>query len=192
MSTNLVAALIPAQAIRQLIKSGATSTDNPEVLDLMKDIKAKTDNPRYNVGYHALAALARRVAVNINSDPKFGEACLKFLNTSPIIQLHLNGTDKAGTYTVTGFTSKYPPDFKGTVGLDAGKVYAATGTIGRVSFSYNGGGDKDTDVEIDTAPAKIAATDLDLVTQKRSTVKAAPEEPKKYGTPKTLGRKRQK
>ena len=75
--------------------------------------------------------------------PKFGEACLKFLNTSPIIQLHLNGSDKAGTYTVTGFTSKYPPDFKGTVGLDAGKVYAATGTIGRVSFSYNGGGDKD-------------------------------------------------
>jgi hypothetical protein len=55
---------------------------------------------------------------------------------------------------VTGFTSKYPPDFKGTVGLDAGKVYAATGTIGRVSFSYNGGGDKDTNVEIDSTPAK--------------------------------------
>jgi len=180
------------QTIKQLIKSGATSTDNPEVLDLMKDIKAKTDNPRYNAGYHALASLARKVSVNINSDPKFGEACLKFLNTSPIIQLHLNGSDKAGTYTVTGFTSKYPPDFKGTVGLDAGKVYAATGTIGRVSFSYNGGGDKDTDVEIDTAPAKTAAPDLDVVTQKRSAVTAAPEEPKKYGTEKTLGRKRQR
>jgi hypothetical protein len=34
-----------AQTIKQLIKSGATSTDNPAVLDLMKDIKAKTDNP---------------------------------------------------------------------------------------------------------------------------------------------------
>jgi hypothetical protein len=136
--------------------------------------------------------LARRVAVNINSDPKFGEACLKFLNSSPIIQLHLNGTDKGGTYTVTGFTSKYPPDFKGTVGLDATKVYAATGTIGRVSFSYNGGGNKDTDVEIDTAPAKTAVADLDVITQKRSGVTAAPEEPKKYGTEKTLGRQRQR
>jgi hypothetical protein len=104
----------------------------------------------------------------------------------------LNGADKSGTYTVTGFTSKYPPDFKGTVGLDAGKVYAATGIIGRVSFSYNGGGDKDTDVPVDTAPAKTAAPDLDVVTQKRTAIKAAPEEPKKYGTKATLGRERQK
>jgi len=181
-----------AQTIRQLIKSGATETDNAEVQALMSQIKAKTDNPRYNAGYHALATLARMVSKNINSDPKFGEACLKFLNTSPIIQLHLNGSDKGGTYTVTGFTSKYPPDFKGTVGLDATKVYAATGTIGRVSFSYNGGGDKDTDVEIDSAPAKTAAPDLDVVTQKRSRVKAAPEQPEKLGTEKTLGRKRQR
>lgn len=181
-----------AQTIRDLIKSGATTTDDPAVLELMKDIKAKTDNPRYNAGYHALASLARRVAVNINSDPKFGEACLKFLNSSPIIQLHLNGTDKGGTYTVTGFTSKYPPDFKGTVGLDATKVYAATGTVGRISFSYNGGGNKDTDVEPSTEPAKTAAPELDVVTQKRSRIKAAPEQPEKLGTEKTLGRRRQK
>jgi hypothetical protein len=131
--------------IIQLIKTNATPT-NPAILDLMGDINAKTDNPRYNTGYHTLAALARRVAKNVNSDPKFGEACLKFLNSSPIIQLHLNGSEKSGSYTVTGFTSKYPPDFKGTVGLDATKVYSATGIIGRVSFSYNGGGNKDTDV----------------------------------------------
>jgi len=180
-----------AQTIIQLIKSGAISTDNPEVLNLMKDIKAKTDNPRYNAGYHALASLARKVAVNINSDPKFGEACLKFLNTSPIIQLHLNGSDKGGTYTVTGFTSKYPPDFKGTVGLDAGKVYAATGTIGRVSFSYNGGGDKDTDVEIDTVPAKTAAPDLDVVAQQRSDITAAPKK-KPRDNVEVYGRKRQR
>ena len=145
------------------------------------------------MGYHALASLARRVAVNINSDPAFGEACLKFLNTSPIIQLHLNGSDKAGTYTVTGFTSKYPPDFKGTVGLDAGKVYAATGTIGRVSFSYNGGGDKDTDVEVDVAPAKTTTQDLDTVAQQRSGLKASTGGvEKKLGNEKTLGRKRQR
>ena len=81
--------------IKQLVKTNATPT-NPAILDLMSDVKAKTDNPRYNTGYHALAALARRVSKNINQDPKFGEACLKFLNTSPIIQLHLNGSEKSG------------------------------------------------------------------------------------------------
>jgi len=177
--------------ILNMVKTNA-STDNPAIQSLMSDIKAKTDNPRYNTGYHALAALARRVSANINKDPVFGEACLKFLNTSPLIQLHLNGSEKGGNYTVTGFTSKYPPDFKGTVGLDAGKVYAATGIIGRVSFSYNGGGDTDTDVSVDTTPAKTTAQDLDTVAQQRSDVTAAPNKPKKYGSKETLGRGRQK
>jgi hypothetical protein len=150
------------QEIKQLIKTNGTSR-NPTILNLMSDIKAKTDNPRYNVGYHALAALARRVAKNINADPKFGEACLKFLNTSPLIQLHLNGSEKPNSYKVTGFTSKYPPNFKGTVGLDATKVYSATGIIGRVSFSYNGGGNKDTDVD---TSAETAATDTDSLDDK--------------------------
>lgn len=153
--------------IKQMIKTNQEST-NPEILDLMNTIKAKTDNPRYNRGYHALAALARKVAVNINKDPKFGEACLKFLNVSPIIQLHLRGSDRGGNYQVTGFTSKYPPDFRGTVGLDATKVYSATGIIGRISFSYNGGGDLDTDVPTDSSPAKLDTDALNAVTQART------------------------
>lgn len=146
--------------IKQMIKTNQSSA-NPEIVELMSTIKAKTDNPRYNQGYHALAALARKVAVNVNQDPRFGEACLKFLNVSPIIQLHLSGNDKGGNYQVTGFTSKYPPDFRGTVGLDATKVYSATGIIGRISFSYNGSGNTDTDVDVavDTTPV-----DLDTAT----------------------------
>jgi hypothetical protein len=158
----------------------------------MSDIKAKTDNPRYNVGYHALAALARRVSTNINKDPMFGEACLKFLNVSPIIQLHLNGSDKNNAFTVTGFTSKYPPDFKGTVGLDATKVYAATGIIGRVSFSYNGGGNKDTDVE-PSEPAKVDTDSLDAEIDKpRLTgpgARASRQTQEPNRDEKTLGRK---
>jgi hypothetical protein len=180
---------VTGEEISTMVKTN-DATDNPVILDLMSKINAKKDNPRYNTGYHALASLARIVSANINKDPQFGEACLKFLNTSPIIQLHLNGSEKGGNYTVTGFTSKYPPDFKGTVGLDATKVYAATGIIGRVSFSYNGGGDKDTDVTL-SAPAKISTSDLEAVTQQRSRVKAAGE-PEKLGTKAALGRDRQK
>ena len=180
------------EEIKQMINTNAMPT-NPAILDLMSDIKAKKDNPRYNTGYHALAALARRVSKNINQDPKFGEACLKFLNSSPIIQLHLNGSEKGGNYTVTGFTSKYPPDFKGTVGLDASKCYAATGTIGRVSFSYNGGGDKDTDVDV-TAVGDTDAENakLNQVSQNRSGVTASgSDKTEKLGSEKSLGRKRQ-
>jgi hypothetical protein len=167
------------QEIKQLIKTNSTS-NNPAIQNLMADIKAKTENPRYNVGYHALAALARRVSKTVNADPKFGEACLKFLNSSPIIQLHLNGSEKADSYVVTSFTSKYPPDFRGTVGLDATKVYSATGIIGRVSFSYNGGGTDDEAVAKPAAPKKVlkdpgASMSADAITkpgrEKRSTNK---------------------
>jgi hypothetical protein len=161
-----------ASLIKKLISSSATSLDavpmspedNAVFANFMKDIKPKP-NPRYNTGYHILSSLARKVVTNINQDPQFGEACLKFLNTSPIIQLHMKVNQRDGDVTVTGFDSKYPPDFKGTVGLDASKVYAATGTNGRVNFSYNGGGDTDTDIETGTAPAELSTADLDAVTQ---------------------------
>lgn len=177
-----------AAEIKTMIKTNQDS-QNPDIKFLMSDIKAKTDNPRYNFGYHALAALARRVTKNINADPKFGEACLKFLNVSPIIQLHLSGSVKGQDFQVSGFTSKYPPDFKGTVGLDATKVYAGTGIIGRVSFSYNGGGDRDSDV-----PDITSTADLDAVVDQPRLVGPGAKAARTVAPPKTdiktLGRRR--
>lgn len=189
-----------AQGILDLIKKGAKSINDvnldPEtkatILQLMSEYNPKP-NPRYSVGYHALAILARKVVTNINKNPKFGEACLKFLNISPIIQLHLNSSDKGGNLAVTGFTSKYPPDFRGTVGLDASKVYSATGTNGRVTFAYNGGADPDP-ADIANATPSVAApsySDVDDEPEKRSSIKASgkrKEIPK--ADEKALGRKR--
>ena len=59
-----------------------------------------------------------------------------------------------------------------------------------MSFSYNGGGDKDTDVE-PSAPARLSTSDLEAVTQQRSDITAAGK-PEKLGTEKALGRKRQR
>ena len=172
----------------------AMSDEDKQVLQgYMDKIRPKLDNPRYNVGYHILSQLAREVSANINADPVFGEACLKFLNISPIVQLHMSVSGKDNV-KVSGFTSKYPPDFKGTVGLDASKVYAATGTNGRVSFSYNGGGDTDTDV-MDPADAPVPGEidqGIERVEKQRSSIKAAPEPAEKYGDAKTLGRSRRK
>jgi hypothetical protein len=160
-----------ARMILELMQSSAKTLNTPpgddtDVLqNFMNQLKPQLNNPRYNVGYHILSVLARKVVTEINKDPMFGEACLKFLNISPLIQLHLKSKIVGNDVVVTGFESKYPPNFKGTVGLDASKVYAATGTNGRVNFAYNGGGDTDTDVEPSGELAKLSTADLDAVTQ---------------------------
>jgi hypothetical protein len=142
-----------SNAIRQLIKVGAKNLDQididentaVELSNLIGYKGAKTQLQNYNIGYHALSAIAELVAGKINDDPKFGAACLKFLNSSPIIQLHMQASkQKDGDVAVTGFTSKYPPNFNGTVTLDSSKNYSATSAGGRMTFAYDG---KDADEE---------------------------------------------
>ncbi len=136
--------------IRELIKFGAKSLDDLapsdgsnsafiEITDLIQSKGADKKRGNYNVGYHALAALAQQVARKINNDPEFGEACLKFLNSSPIIQLHMYiKTLEDDSVEVTKFVSKYPPNFQGTVALDPSKNYSGTMAGGRMSFAYSG------------------------------------------------------
>ena len=175
---------------RRLADMPMSPTDQQALQSLMSEYRPR-DNPLYNVGYHVLASLARKVVTNINKDAEFGEACLKFLNVSPIIQLHLRTSVNKDAVSVTGFDSKYPPNFKGTVGLDASKVYAATGTNGRVTFSYNGGGDTDTDVDL--GPAHTDTEALDQFTGQRLTgpgAKAARAQQEPRMTADVLGRER--
>ena len=182
--------------VKDLSQTKISAGDRKVFQDLMKDI-APTDNPRYNVGFHILASLARRVVADINKDPKFGEACLTFLYISPIIQLHMQTKMTGEDVAVSGFTSKYPPNFNGTVALDASKVYYATGVNGRCTFAYNGGGDGDDELLPGSKPeqpkkAKTTATDLDAYSQKSSGLKASAGGVEKLGSEKTLGRKRQR
>jgi len=136
-----------AAAITDLISSGAQSIEElemtpdvaNELTNLMESKPAKTNLLNYGAGYHALSAVARYVADDINQDPEFGMACLKFLNSSPIIQLHMSvAKNKDNDVQVTGFKSKYPPNFKGTVILDPGKTYTSVAASGRLGFAYNG------------------------------------------------------
>jgi hypothetical protein len=175
-----------ADYIRQLIKYGAKSLEEypsdddnvtNEVQALIDAKGADTSRSNYNVGFHALASLAREVANTINSDPKFGEACLKFLNSSPIIQLHMYVKKlKDDSVEVTKFISKYPPNFQGTVGLDPSKNYSSTMAGGRMSFAYHGkdAGFKDDETN-EPAPvvskAKFTATAADIINPKRKSEK---------------------
>jgi len=125
------------------IKAGTKSLDQVQLSkqdrevfeEIMTEI-VPDNKPAYNLGYHILAGLARRVVNVINQDPEFGRACLVFVNMSPIIQLHLQSKVTGDDVEVTGFTSKYPPNFEGSILLDAGKSYYSTSINGRCAFAY--------------------------------------------------------
>lgn len=183
-----------ATAIKELINSGAKSLDQVELdentavelTNLIGYKGAKTELPNYNIGYHALAAIAEIVADTINGDPKFGEACLKFLNSSPIIQLHLTASkQKDGDVSVTGLTSKYPPNFKGTVELDTSKNYSATSAGGRMNFAYAGkdAGLSDVDDTTSSKPTPTAAQARTSITQVLQPKPRPNSEPKQSGNP---------
>ena len=185
---NQMLSNIGAETIKQLIKLGAKSLDQiemdtttaDELSNLIGYKGAKTQLTNYNVGYHCLSAIAELVADKINSRPNFGEACLTFLNSSPIIQLHMSATkQKDNDVVVTGFTSKYPPNFRGTVALDASKNYSATAAGGRLNFAYDGV-DADQDSEIGTSSSAMpdvvdVAPDITKPKSSKSTKDKIPE-----------------
>lgn len=156
--------------IRHLIKTGAKDLQGVDPLaakqieKLVLSKGAKTDLPNYNIGYHALAALAYKTAEFINNDPKFSEACLKFLNSSPIVQLHMSVTkQKDNDVKVTGFTSTYPPKFKGSIKIDPGKNYASTSASGRLTFTYD---DKPSQEPVTTTEPSFLQKAKDIAMQK--------------------------
>lgn len=146
---------------------------------------------------HMLAAIAYRVADYVNENTNFSEAASTILNYSAFVQIWTT-MSTAGENYVLSFQSKYPGEAVTGVLLDASKSYMSTQGKGNFVFNVlrNGATAKDMaiqDVEVDTAPDPDPATgtvDLDQITQARSKIKAAPEPEVKYGSPKTLGRKR--
>jgi hypothetical protein len=135
-----------ADRIQELISIGAKSLDELPKLKAadrkllegyMSRINAKTDLQNYCVGYHILSAVAKDVANHINANKSFGEACLYFVNINPIIQIYCTAKVDGDDVKVTKFSSTYPPNFQGTVLLDPGKNYSATGVGGRMSFAYS-------------------------------------------------------
>ena len=105
---------------------------------LMSHIATQSSTaPNYNIGYHALAGLAKIVADTINTDaPNFSEACITFLNSSPLIQIHTDARADANGVQITGFRPIWPPQFRGQVKLNAGKSYYTTDVANKFAFGF--------------------------------------------------------
>jgi hypothetical protein len=98
----------------------------------------KQNEANYNIGYHALAGLAKLVAGYVNIKIlEFSEACITFLNSSPLLQINTYTEKTENGITVSGFKTIWPPQFKGSIVLNAGKSYYATGAINKFAFSFD-------------------------------------------------------
>jgi len=91
------------------------------------------DDPAYNLGFHLLAALAKKVANHVNSNPDTNQFFKDILERSNMIQVKTSTAatkptpeDPAGGVAFNQFTVIYPPVFDGKIELNADTNYMAT------------------------------------------------------------------
>lgn len=149
---------------------------------------------------HMIAAIAYKVADHVNDNTRFGEAASAILNNAALVQMYTNTSDTADTITITKLEAVYPSQTVTGVLLDATKAYMSTQGKGNFTFKILKNGAKPQDVnDIDgmdslEAEPSVDTRDpeqLDVATQRRSSIKAAPA-PEKLGTKQSLGRARQR
>lgn len=172
----------------------------PRLQEIVKDtsiFNAQTDKPDYKVCYNAIASLARLVVKHLNKDIALTTEFFKFmLSRANLIQVNQFTTRTDDGVAFSRFDVIWPPIFTGKIKFSASDFQSNKKASQRLAFSVgNERATKTKDKDTDTQEPKtgvIEPEQLDRVVQQRSKVKAAPEEPKKLGTEKTLGRKRQK
>ena len=160
-----------------------------------------TDPARAIPFFHIRAALAGEVADWVNNNTKFGQVAAEILNWGAFIQVETYADLNGDEIVLNEFKVKYPSKAVTDVKLSAGKTFYSTGSKGNFTFVmlYNGAtdfeelDDGDNEVATDLSTARTTTQDLDTLAQKSSGIKAsAGGVEKKFGTPKTLGRGRQK
>jgi hypothetical protein len=172
----------------------------PRLQEIVKDtsiFNAQTDKPDYKVCYNVIASLARQVVKHLNADIGLTTEFFKFmLSRANLIQVNQFTTRTDDGVAFSRFDVIWPPTFTGKIKFSASDFQSNKKASQRLAFSVgNERATKTKDKDADTQEPKQGVSEpeqLDRVVQQRSSVTAAPDEPKKYGTEKTLGRKRQR
>jgi len=104
--------------------------------DILQSYKSKP-LPNYKPALHLIAAIAKKVCSELNSDASFSSTMKDLLSRSNLIQVNSNikivGEDKQDCQ-FTSFKVKYPPLFVGNIIADSSGEYSATEIKGRISF----------------------------------------------------------
>lgn len=119
-------------------KAGQKSTLDdltPRLQNLVGQYGADTDNPRYNIIYHAIAALSRQLGIKL-ADMDITGAVKAILNFSTMCQIYA-GTSKAGSdIKMDTFKMVWPPQYEGTVVIDTAKNFTSTEIRGKLGFKF--------------------------------------------------------
>lgn len=135
VSMNIISTAARTEILKLMdIDKVDTSGLSKEAKYIFQSFGSRTNTKGYRTGYVLLANAAKLLADKINQDPKFGKSCLALLNQSNIIQIYSSAKVQGNDVVFTGFRSVFPPDFKGTILLDAGKYYTSAGPGGKMAF----------------------------------------------------------
>jgi len=172
----------------------------PRLQEIIQDtsiFNAQKDKPDYKVCYHVIASLARLVVKHLNADIGLTTEFFKFmLSRANLVQVNQFTERKDDGVAFSRFDVIWPPTFTGKIKFSASDFQSNKKASQRLAFSVGNEKatkTKDTDTQTQEPNTGVADPEkLDRVGQQRSSVTAAPAEPKKYGTKATLGRDRQK
>jgi hypothetical protein len=98
-------------------------------------LERKPDDPQnVNLYFHALAAVAHKVANHVNSKTNFGGAASEILNNGALIQVYTTASENGEKWTIEKFNTKWPSDTVTDVKFSASKTYYSTGIKGNFTF----------------------------------------------------------
>lgn len=126
----------------------------------------ETDNPdNVNLYFHALAAVAHKVAEHVNENTDFSEVASELLNNGALIQVYTKAKESGDQWIINKFTAHWPSKSVTGVKFSATKTYYSTGIKGNFTFKILKGGAQDVPDE----------TQTDLIKATKPAVKPEPE-----------------
>jgi hypothetical protein len=200
--------IISAAEIPQVMSLKSSAGDpkfDIDKTDLSKNLKQiykdrTAENPSKVVPLnHLVSSIAYKVCNEINMNTNFSEAAADILNHSAFVQMYTEAKKSKDQFVINGFNTIWPSKLFTQVTLEAQKSYSSTTSSGgKLVFNINKTPREIPNVEqaaTTDAPGPSQAGELVDYIPPESGLKASAggvQKDKKYGTPETLGRPRQR
>lgn len=153
------------------------------VQDLMNEWGAREAPGKYDPAKHALAAVAKELADDLNEEG-FSDTMAQILNHASVVQMNFDSTVKGEDFICKGYMLIWPPSFDGTIVFDASKNYSSTNIKGKMCFKIGKGAallpDPDESFRVNTPRMTIAQKALDA--RKKEKQMRTGEQPKSKPT----------
>jgi len=161
--------IIPASdiaRIKDLIDDTQAALPSSGTTELLKSYAANEAHPRYNLGLHYLAAVARAVVRKLN-DEDYTDPVKNILNHSNIVQMNFVTSISGEDLICKTFKLIWPPVFEGKILFFADKAFSATEVKGRLGFKIKTGAEPPAPDESLKAPG-LSAVDRERRKQARA------------------------